>query len=620
MRIPAVVILAWFAASGLVWAVPCPDGDGDGFADCTVPGCDAGGLECGDCDDAVWEVHPGAFEECNHRDDDCTGGVDDGYPGAVRGERHLDLRPAAGATLGSAVAAVGDLDGDGLDDFVAGAPADDRMALDAGLLVAYSGADRRMLWRAPWNDALSRLGTSLAGAGDLDGDGVPDILAGFPGDERIGLFSGVDGSWIANCVGVGGGSLGADHGVAAVGDQDGDGVSEIAGGSQVNNERLHHQGKVTVFRFDRATGACAIRFQLWDPTGAIYDNLGASVAGLDDLDGDGVPDFAAGAPGAAAARDNAGIVVVFSGATGAIVRRLIDPAGGTNDNLGIDLHGIEDLDGDGIGEVVASTERRNAWEGEVVVFSGTDGAVLRRLTDGASVTAERLGNAIDVVPDVDGDRFDDVLAGARYATLGGVTNCGRAVVLSSATGAVLASVEPEVRVASAQFGWAVAGVGDLTGDGIPEFAVGAPGDGPATAPQCGSVSVAAFESVCDDDGRSPFEGDCDDTDASVWGVPSEVLDVSFASGKSILRWTEPADPGGTAPPRYDTLRSTSAANLGSAECLESGDDDCEASDVVLPVPGGAHYYVVRPIGPGCGPGSLGAAGTLLWPREAPACP
>jgi len=614
-----LAVVAVLALSSVVSAAPCPDADVDDFADCTVPGCTPGTVSCGDCDDSDPEVHPGAFEWCNHHDDDCVGGVDQGYATAVSGERHLDLRPSAGANLGFAVAAIGDVDGDEFPDFAVGAPPDDQLAWDAGLLAVYSGADRRVLWKAPWTDALSRLGTSLAGAGDLDGDGIPDILAGFPGDESIGLFSGVDGGLIAMCVGPGGGNLGDDHGVAVIGDLDGDGVTEIAGGAKTNNERLHHQGKVTVFRYDRATHACAVRLQLWDPSGAIYDNLGASVAGVGDLSGDGVPDVAAGEPGFAAAKDNSGAIAIFSGADGALLRRLTDPAAAVNDNLGIDVHGIEDLNGDGVADVAASTERRNSSEGEVILFSGADGTVLRRLTDASTMLDERLGNAIDVVPDVDGDGLDDILAGARYASLGGVTNCGRALVFSSGSGAILAVLEPVLRVAGGQFGWAVAGIGDVTRDGVPEFVTGAPYDGPATTAQCGSFAVLALESVCDTDGRSPFQGDCDDTDAALWSVPSEVREVRFPSGSALLAWTEPSDLGGTGAVTYDTLRAGSAAGFGSAACLETAGSDASTEDPELPGRGSAFFYLVRPVNL-CGAGELGTWGALQWPREAAGCP
>ena len=58
----------------------CPDADADGYADCdAIPGCDATGLTCGDCDDAAAAVHPGAEEVCDRLDNDCDAEVDEGF-------------------------------------------------------------------------------------------------------------------------------------------------------------------------------------------------------------------------------------------------------------------------------------------------------------------------------------------------------------------------------------------------------------------------------------------------------------------------------------------------------------------------------------------------------------
>lgn len=55
---------------------PCDDRDGDGFANCTVPGCDPTGLQCGDCSDTDPASHPGVPDPCDGRDNDCDGVVD----------------------------------------------------------------------------------------------------------------------------------------------------------------------------------------------------------------------------------------------------------------------------------------------------------------------------------------------------------------------------------------------------------------------------------------------------------------------------------------------------------------------------------------------------------------
>lgn len=612
------ILLVAFVSS-LAAAAPCPDADGDQYVDCTVPACDPAGLPCGDCDDADPAVHPGAVEICNHVDDDCAAGADAGFPKSVTGERHTDPEPWVNDYFGWSIASVGDVDGDGVAEIAVGAPYDDYRAWDAGLVTLYSGKDRRVLWRSPSVVQLESLGTSLAGTGDMDGDGKPDLLAGCPAHNAIRILSGADGHEIARCVDSGGGGVGDVHGIASAGDVDGDGVPEIVAGAQTNNERLHHQGKVTVFRYDRPTGTCAIRLEIWDPEGAIYDNLGYSVAGIGDVSGDGVPDFAAGEPGDDPVDDGNGAVLVFSGADGSLLRRITDPSTAYRDNLGIDLHGIEDLNGDGVPDIAASTERRNNWEGEVILFSGADGTVLRRLTDGLTLLGERVGGAIDVVSDVDGDGLDDILAGARYATVGGVSQCGRALVFSSGTGAILAVLEPPLKVAAALFGYAVAEAGDATGDGIPEFAVAAPYEGTASIAGAGSFAILSLESVCDDDGVSPFQGDCDDTDSDLWGRPGEARDLQFAIAKSRLGWTEPEDIGGIALPSYDTLRADTPGGFGAGACFESDGSDTFTDDAGLPPAGSAFFYLVRATN-ACGDGGLGAWGPLGWPRAAAACP
>ncbi|MBI4160962.1 MAG: putative metal-binding motif-containing protein, partial [Acidobacteria bacterium] len=68
------------ADPGCAPVTPCPDADGDGFADClTDPSCDPGTLACGDCDDADPARNPGTAESCDGVDNDCDGTVDEGF-------------------------------------------------------------------------------------------------------------------------------------------------------------------------------------------------------------------------------------------------------------------------------------------------------------------------------------------------------------------------------------------------------------------------------------------------------------------------------------------------------------------------------------------------------------
>ncbi len=243
-----------------------PDADGDGV---TAP--------C-DCDDGRNAVHPGAVETCNGRDDDCDGVVDEGTAAATTAQGLTDPGAEASDFFGHAVAVVGDVDGDGIQDFVVGAYMDDPGGVsERGSAVLYSGRTRGLICRAidPEGLANDYLGWSVAGVGDLDHDGFPDFAAG---------------------------ALYDDVGTA------------------------YNGGSVVVF----SGATCARLLKLADPEAASNDYLGSSVAGPGDVNRDGTPDIASGAQrDDTAAGSDSGSVVVFSGANGAVLYKTFDPGGDT---------------------------------------------------------------------------------------------------------------------------------------------------------------------------------------------------------------------------------------------------------------------------------------------------
>ena len=142
-----LVVLATLGAAP-ARAQACPDADSDGYADCTVPGCDDTALLCGDCDDAELAINPAAIEVCNQLDDDCNGISDDGFTkptSAVSVSDTADELPSD--WFGHAVANVGDVTGDGVGDFVVGIPYSNQGAGDSGSGLLYSGADRSIICR-----------------------------------------------------------------------------------------------------------------------------------------------------------------------------------------------------------------------------------------------------------------------------------------------------------------------------------------------------------------------------------------------------------------------------------------------------------------------------------------
>lgn len=99
--------------------------------------------------------------------------------GAAQGHLYTLYGSAPGESLGASLDGIGDVDRDGHADFIVGAPDDPYSSSAAGTVRVYSGADGRVLFTFP-GTAGQALGYSVAGAGDVDNDGIPDVIVGAP--------------------------------------------------------------------------------------------------------------------------------------------------------------------------------------------------------------------------------------------------------------------------------------------------------------------------------------------------------------------------------------------------------------------------------------------------------
>lgn len=168
---------------------------------------------------------------------DGTAGVDSGRIAIISGSTGLEIRSVEGGTageaLGTSVGAVGDVDNDTYNDLGAGAPLFDGVAgLDTGLVIVVSGRDGSTLMSVEGTAANTELGTSVSGGGDVDLDGFDDVVAGAPRFDgaagadsgRVVVLSGADGSELFDLEG------------SAAGDQEGSAVAGI--GDIVANNRM----------------------------------------------------------------------------------------------------------------------------------------------------------------------------------------------------------------------------------------------------------------------------------------------------------------------------------------------------------------------------------------------
>ena len=102
--------------------------------------------------------------------------------------------------IGGSVSDLGDVTGDGVDDVIVGAPECARIEVNSGMAQIYSGADG-ILVHTFLGDGTSRFGFSVSGAGDLNGDGFPEVVVGAPQDRDIGFNSGIARVFDLSCPG-----------------------------------------------------------------------------------------------------------------------------------------------------------------------------------------------------------------------------------------------------------------------------------------------------------------------------------------------------------------------------------------------------------------------------------
>jgi hypothetical protein len=324
---------------------------------------------------------------------------------------------------GTSAIGLPDLDGDGRGDFAVGAPDADAPVDGAGRVRVHSGADGAVLFEWLGAQQADGLGLSLAAAGDVNGDGVTDLLLGAWRAQaqrgRVELRSGAGGALLREHAGLAAGDR-LGFSVCGLGDVDGDGRDDYAVGA---TQEGFDAGYVRVH--SGVDGALLHTLVGRAP----LEDFGAALCGAGDVDDDGHGDLAVGAVFAASLGIVRGRVDVYSGAGGALLWSR--EGSGELGQFGFALAGGRDLDGDGRGDVVASAIFGGGWRGRVTVHSGANGLPVRQwIGDGVS---DRFGWSVAVIEDLDGDGRPEVLVGAPREDIG-TGDEGTARALSGAEG------------------------------------------------------------------------------------------------------------------------------------------------------------------------------------------
>jgi hypothetical protein len=398
---------------------------------------------------------------------------------------------AVGDQFGSLVADLGDVDGDGVRDFAIAAPTRSVPNTPLGAIFVVSGTGT-LLRTITSATASGQVGLAMTWVGDVDGDGVRDLVySDFDGAAyKVFVVSGKSGATIRTHTNS---SSGFGMAVGRVGDVSGDGVEDYSIG-----DGRHGQTRV----YSGATGAQLYVVGLYRPavqpagdldgdgrsdflltklgSGSVraysgkigkllYDlkiagetYFGTAASGTGDVDGDGRPDLVVSRkinwwdP-----HDSQTDLYWYSGASGSLITSRYS---GNHDGLVKVLDATADLDGDGVFDVLAgdpdATRVFDGHNGEVDLVSGADGSRRQVVGDGA---VSRLGATSAIVPDRDHDGWRDVAVAAP----GGIdpTSGSVVVVLSGKDGHELS------RFATSSDVGPLVGVGDVNGDGIDDLAV-----------------------------------------------------------------------------------------------------------------------------------------------------
>ena len=391
----------------------------------------------------------------------------------------------AGDYFGWSAAGAGDVDGDGYADLLVGAWG---VNINQGLAYLYQGGVAG-LGGSPGltlsgENISDYFGYSVATAGDLNGDGYADVIVGASGYNtsagKLYVYYGTASGPSATPAWTSEGTQGADHFASAVstaGDVNGDGYADVLAGAWGYDE----PGKVNTGRVYVYHGSGAgLKAASWTPLamGAFdLDQLGFSISSAGDVNGDGFADVLAGAPGNDQNGEDTGKAYLYYGSPDGMSPMPVWNAYGEEeeDSFGSSVAMAGDVNGDGYADLVVSAERYNSMRGKVYLYMGS--ASGPNLNPDWTATGENAGDEFGVsvasAGDINGDGYTDVAIGARsYDGFRGKVY----IYYGSALGlATTAAWSAEGEYAGDQFGASVALTGDVYGDGYADVVIGAVG-------------------------------------------------------------------------------------------------------------------------------------------------
>jgi hypothetical protein len=509
----------------------------------------------------------------------------------------------ASALAGYWTAAAGDVNGDGYDDILVGALFYDGGQTDEGKVFLFqgspSGPSATPSWTFECDQAGARCGESVAGAGDVNGDGYDDVIVGAPfydngqtDEGRAFLFLGSPtGLSTAFSWSQKGNQAGAYYGIVS---SAGDGYDDVLVTAHTYDHPEPDEGRTFLY-LGSASGLSTTA--AWtaetNQSGAVLVAFGAG-----DVNGDGFADIILGSRAYDAGQTNEGKVFLYLGSASGPGSAPIWTAEGNQDGgqFGFIPAAAGDVNADGYDDVLVISDLYDdpsPEEGAAFLWLGGPSGKILQGINGTPLNADwkaegeqssaflRWGGGIG---DFNSDGFDDVVIGSALFdnTLG---DEGRIQIYRGISSGL--STQPSWVAyggrTGARFGWTAEGAGDVNGDGVPDVLVGAETLSNGQSQEGGAFVILGLPPPCvgsdeDLDGFRTCTGDCNDADPLIHpGVTELCNNVDDDCDGTVDEGFIDADHDGITGCAGDCNDSNPAVHPGATEVCNHVDDDCDVS-------------------------------------------
>lgn len=392
------------------------------------------------------------------------------------------------ALMGFSVASAGDVNGDGYSDVIVGAQYDNGEANEGAAFIYHgsiTGINTTAAAMVESNQIGAELGVSVASAGDVNGDGYSDVIVGaYLYDNGQGAAFVYHGSatgvntTAAAIVDENQADAWIGYSVAGAGDVNGDGYSDVIVGAYQYDNGESDEGAAFVYH-GSASGISTTAAIILESNQA-NALFGYSVGDAGDINGDGYSDVIVGAYFYDNGETDEGAAFVYLGSTAgitSITAKMIE-SNQADAWLAYSVGGAGDVNGDGYGDVIVGVQfydNGQGNEGAAFVYHGSatginiiPASVLESNQRNAS-----MGNSVASAGDVNGDGYSDVIVGAYFYDNGQVDEGAAFIYQGSATGVnTIATDTIDNNQFNAQMGVSVASAGDVNGDGYSDVIVG----------------------------------------------------------------------------------------------------------------------------------------------------